>query len=99
MEELQEKIVLLLMDGDVNESGSENYIDTARKITSLISKTNGGAQVPCSGGLVALTPHEHNCIRQALALMNSMILSGEQHSPTSKEKFNAAMEILWGSGN
>ena len=51
MEELQEKIVLLLMDGDVNESGSENYIDTARKIISLVSKTDGGAEVPCSGVL------------------------------------------------
>ena len=51
MEDLQEKIVLLLMDNDVNESGSENYIDTASKIISLIAKTAGGAEVPCSGVL------------------------------------------------
>ena len=54
MEELQEKIVLLLMDNDVNESGHENYIDTTKKILSLISKTESRAQVPCSGVLSAL---------------------------------------------
>lgn len=51
MEDLQEKIVLLLMDNDVNESGSENYIDTASKIISLMAKTDSGAEVPCSGVL------------------------------------------------
>lgn len=64
----------------------------------LIANKAPVAEVPYSDGLAALTPHEHNSIRQALSLMNSMILSGEQHTPTSKEKFNVAMEILWGSG-
>ena len=72
-------------------------IEAAEKIESLKPQKAPVAEVPCSVGLVGLTPWNIQQIREALTLMNSMILCGEQHTAKSQEKFNEAMEVLWGA--
>jgi len=45
---------------------------------------------------IFLSPVEVNTVRTALGLLNSMILSGEQHSNLSQAEFKKAMEIMEG---
>lgn len=87
METLREKIILLLMDNDVNESGSENYIDTAKKILAL---TSGNKEyILCSAiyyddgkehvhqpknitiGIVVAGRRHHNCITTLSSLIGA----------------------------
>ena len=55
MEKLKEEIILLLMSNDVNESGSENYIDTVDKILSLIDE-QAHLSVPSSDRVIKPFP-------------------------------------------
>lgn len=48
---------------------------------------------------IFLTPEEVNVVSMALGLLNSMILSGEHHSNTSRTAFRKAIDILSGENN
>ncbi len=39
---------------------------------------------------------ELNKLRETIGLLNSMILSGEKHTPTSEKRFKEAVDILKG---
>lgn len=51
-------------------------------------------EVPCSAGLEGLQVDDIYLLKEALCLMNSMILSGEEHSSISRGKFGKALAVL-----
>lgn len=44
--------------------------------------------------ITTLTKEEFNAVKSAFCLLNSMVLSGEQHSKSSEKVVNEALNVL-----